>query len=416
MGSKGRLALGHLAPGLSVALWAALLIPGATPRAEAADPVAAPTSARISADVFVQGPDAASVPAVPRDAFVTGFSVLIDKPVTVDLHLAGFGVTVNSGGAIGGDLYAVGGRIDIDAAVGDDLTVSGASVTLGESASVGGNARVATGELKLSGPVAGNLNASAGSILIDAAIDGDVSLSSAALTFGSDARIGGTLRYASPSRIDIPASVIAPERVSWAVLDSDVFDDWRDVADDSMPDLRPSAWSAVFGTFVTLLFLLVVAALFLAFAPQPVERLRVYANSHPWHAVLMGFLGLGTVIGLIPVGILTLIGIPLVPIVLLSLFVFWILGYLLGVYAIVCRIWSVEDAAGQPIFRRLVALGIGIVVFAALNFIPFIGWLINLMIMLLGLGALTTSIAIRLVTRRDPSGEPTLLLTYETRR
>ncbi len=376
---------------------------------------AAHAAGSVAADTFAQGRDAGRVPAAPRDAFAAGFSVALERPVAMDAHLAGFDVTVGPDADIGGDLYATGGSVEVRAAVADDVTLAGATVALGAAASVGGNARVVAGDLTLDAPVAGDLTAGAGRIVLNATIGGDVRLAASEIVFGENARVVGTLRYAAPSRVDVPASVAAADRIVRTALEREDVREWGRTARDSMPGARTFVSSALFGTLVTLLFLLAVAALLFAFAPLRTERLRGYAARHPWHAVMMGFLGLATVVGLVPVGLLTLVGIPLVPIALLGIFLFWTIGYVLGVYVVACRIWGADEPSTRSVASRLGVLALGIVAFAALNFVPFVGWLINLALMLLGLGAMSTAIAVRLVTRPDASGERRLLLTHEPR-
>jgi hypothetical protein len=70
------------------------------------------------------------------------------------------------------------------------------------------------------------------------------------------------------------------------------------------------------------------------------------------------------------------------------------------VYAILTRVWTAFS--GSPRFSatlasKLLALAIGLVTFAALNFIPVAGWLANLAVMFFGLGAITLSVFVHAV-------------------
>ena len=151
-----------------------------------------------------------------------------------------------------------------------------------------------------------------------------------------------------------------------------------------------------------LAFLVIVAALCLAFAPDRVERLRAATMRRPWIAILCGFLSLAMLIGLVPVSAMTLVGIPLIPVVLLAIVVVWILGYLLGVYALAFRVITAFRELPDTLAARLVVFVIGLVAIVVLNFIPVIGWMLNLVILFLGLGALSAALFGRLLARTGP--------------
>ncbi len=172
-------------------------------------------------------------------------------------------------------------------------------------------------------------------------------------------------------------------------------------------------WPSLFGLVMTFLatmgLFLIVSAIFLSFMPSLVERLRQRAIGNPGMSELSGFLGLAFLAGLVPASILTLIGLPLVPIVLLAIFALWLLGYLLGTYAVSTRVWmafSNDDQLDASIARKLMVLAAGLVILAARNFIPIVGWLINLAIMFLGFGAIALLIVERILNRSESTTSP----------
>jgi hypothetical protein len=98
----------------------------------------------------------------------------------------------------------------------------------------------------------------------------------------------------------------------------------------------------------------------------------------------------------------------LLPIVILAIVLAWTLGYMLGAYAIAQRVlesfWGVDDAS-KPM--RLVAFAVMICAIALLNFIPFVGWVANYTLVLLGIGAMTSLIFDRVL------GNPGLALDVD---
>jgi len=342
----------------------------------------------IGGDVYVSESDASLSANSDRDAFLAGFSVHLAGNVTNDAHLAGF--TINMNGNVNEDLYAAGSTINIRGSVGSDASIAGFTVRLEEGASIAGNARIAAATVVSEAPVEGSLVASGGTITINNTISGDVRLNANDISFGENAKINGSLQYSTPEKMDIPASVIDPARVEHVPYSANRrFGDVRDSLDDTVKGFWPSFFSAAMGAVITLIFLTLIAALLLAMAPVAVERLRERATGHTWRALFFGFLGLSTLIGMIVVSLLTIVGIPLILIVLLAIVVIWTLGYLLGVYTIFVKIYTTYRGPVETTGTKVLVVAIGLVVVAMLNYIPIVGWLINLSIVLFGVGLFT---------------------------
>jgi cytoskeletal protein CcmA (bactofilin family) len=344
----------------------------------------------LGGDTFVAGGDASLNTPADRDAFLSGFSVEADAAIAEDAHLSGFNVEISA--PVGGDLYAAGFSIDVEAGVGGDLTAAGFKIKIDDDADIAGNARLAARTITLESTVAGSLIAAAQTFTLNGTVTGDVEFTGAGIEFGDGATIAGSLTYRTPKEIDIPESVIAADRVQYKTLKL------PDAAK-AMERRFPSAWGIFFGFVMVLAFLTIVAALCLAFAPDSVERLRVAAMRRPWTAILFGFLGLAMLIGLVPVSAMTLVGLPLIPIVLLAIVVVWIGGYLLGIYALAFRVITAFREIPDTLAARLVVVVVGLVAVAILNFIPVIGWMLNLVVLFLGLGALSAALFGRLLAR-----------------
>jgi len=359
--------------------------------------------ATIGGDTFAAGDDARLQAPAARDAFVVGFSVDVGEDVAEDAHYAGF--SVESGGTVGGDLYAAGFTVEIEKPVGGDLTASGFRVSLDDGASVGGNARLAGRSVRVEGDVAGALVAAAEKLTLAGVVSGDVSFSGRRMRFRDGARIAGSLAYSAPERIDIPPSVISADRVSYSKLElPDVARRMCEHFDRTTGGWFPAFWGVVFGAILALLSLVVVGALLLAFSPATVERLRASAMRRPWVAILSGVLGLAMLIGLVPVSAMTLVGIPFIPLIVLLIVTVWIAGYLLGAYALAWRVLEAFRPVPETLAGRLVLLAGGLVVLLILNFIPFIGWIANLLVVFLGLGTLAAALFGRIVGPQTAAG------------
>jgi hypothetical protein len=101
---------------------------------------------------------------------------------------------------------------------------------------------------------------------------------------------------------------------------------------------------------------------------------------------------------MVPVSAMTVIGLPLVPIVILTIIALWVLGYVLGTYAVAMRLagaFGPGDAPGRIGELGLLALTLTIV--AVLNFIPVLGWVLNFGLVLFGIGAMASAVFERLI-------------------
>lgn len=369
-------------------------------------------SVTIGDDLFVGAEGAEQTPQATRDLFSAGPDIELREAVGADAHVAGFSVLVDA--PIGSDLYVAGGSVRINAAVGDDLTAMGFSVATGPDATIGGNARLSGGSLRIEGPVAGTLAVSGGSVFLDARIGGDAWLSGRDIEFGPNAEVVGELHVASPNETSIPDTVTAPDQIIFEWLDDHEMPmhppEWAPDWTNGWMRNMGRGWDAphplylLGGTVVTLTFLFIIGAAALTLAPERTEALRSSISEYPWASLFWGIIGLSALLGLIPLSVVTLIGLPLVPFVVLSLILLWTIGYLAGVYSIAMALLSGSGRSAQTsgIGKNLFALAVGLLVASVLNFVPFLGWVVNLVIGFLGVGAIVQT----LIGWKQPSALP----------
>jgi hypothetical protein len=368
-----------------------------------AGPAQADTTSRsIANDLFLFGSGNSVQLDAPRDLLAAGSTVVLEGAVAQDTQAVGFDVDV--GAATGADLYAMGFTVSLRGPVLGDVTASGMSVRTSKTAVVSGNARLAGSTVIIDGPISGGLAAAAAEVILNAPVSGDVLITAEKITFGPDARIGGSLTYSMPAKMDIPERVIGADRVKFEVYQQPemirgAHQMWRDWDYPGMPTFM----SLFSGFLVTLGFFFVVGAVFLTLMPKPVQRLQRSIDARPGMSLLTGVIGLSILFGLAPITALTVVGLPLVPIVLLATVGVWTLGYVLGAYALAMRVMRSLGAAEDPsIMLRLLALIVGITLVALLNFIPFLGWMANFALVLAGIGAMTTALFERLAGNAGP--------------
>ncbi len=329
---------------------------------------------RIGASLFASGFDVVVAEAGVRNVFAGGEGVTITAPVAGTVHAAARSVRISA--AVGG-LYAAGYRVQIDAPVAKDAVAFGYAVEVGAGGSIGGDAVLTGRKVTLDGPVAGDAVLTGETVTINAAIGGSADIRAREIRFGPNAKVGGTLSYKSPVTQTVPATVAAADRVEARVMpmmQPPVAETYK----------RPFAWLAALAVAGLILVLLLLPVMVSSGAVL-VERF--------WTGLLAGFLALSALIGSIVVAAVTVIGLPLVPLILVAIPLLLLAGYLTSAFtlggAVIARL-----RGGRPASRllALAATLLGLVILALLGAVPFLGWLVGLVATMAGLGALALSL------------------------
>ena len=263
------------------------------------------------------------------------------------------------------------------------------------------NARLMAATLNIEAPIAGTLAATGRDVYLNAEVTGDVRIFANSLRFGPDARVNGELVYSTEEKLEVPVNVASPDRVRFEPVDATrVWDEIDTIRD--MPIL-PTFASMLFGFFVTLFFFIILGAIALSFFPKRLEEMRTSISDAFGQTALLGVIGLSLLFGAIPVVALTIVGLPFVPILLLLIVVAWTLAYALGAYSVAARLWYGRSGkVDQGMLVRLCIFAGAIIAVALLNYIPFVGWVANYTLVLLGLGAMTRSVFEALVGNPAP--------------
>jgi hypothetical protein len=348
------------------------------------------TTVRDGGDTFVSGSQINEVIKSNGDTFLAARKVDARGTTDGDLHVSGFDLSIGTGAAQ--DLYAAGATVVIRSKVAEDLTAAGFSVRTEKSSAIQGNARLFGNSVTIEGPIEGALMVTGRDVIVNAVIGGDARILAQTLTFGPDAEVRGTVTYSTREKVAVPERVAPAERVEFVAHSGGrMWGEW-DGIEHAMPGL-PTFATILFSFVISLLFFLVLGALMLGFMPKRLARLRHSIASAPGQTILLGVIGLSMLFGMVPVTALTVVGLPFVPIVLLAIVVVWTLGYALGAYGVAMRIWTGFGGADDPSNgARLLVFAAAIIVVALLNFIPFVGWVANYTLVLLGVGAMIRAI------------------------
>ena len=384
---------------------------------------------------------------VEDDLYVGANQFVLRGRINGDLYVAGGTITIEPSGVVEGDLGAAGQSVTIDGQVNGDARIAGAALRLGNSGQVaedligagysleteagsvvGGNMTFFGSQAILAGDIAGNLRVGANGVeLAGATIGGNVEAMvgetsdrmpfppftfvpnmpqvptvNNGLTVRAGTEIGGDLTYESGSEALIPPGAVAGE-VSRQVPAVTVEEE-QERETEAAATSRNWWWN----NLGNLLALLVVGLLLVWLAPRFVQNGAAALQAKPlpslgWGIVAMiafflALLALFAVVAVLAVmlGVITLgdlVG-PTIFGGLLAggglIYAFYLaVGYISKILVsfLVGR-WILSHLKPEWALKPALPLILGVVIFAVLVAIPYLGTLVTWLAILFGLGAI----------------------------
>ena len=325
-----------------------------------------------SEDLYLVGARVALDSAVEGDVNASGGRIRIDADVANDVGALGGFVSV--GGRVGDDVRVAGGRVDVDALIGGDLVAGAYRVAVQPGAAVAGNALITGTEVSLAGRVAGDVTMTADSARIGGDIGGDLDVDAEELAILSGARVAGDLIYRGEATI-APDAVIGGDIVRH-LRDSGVLEDSSVVA--LVSESIGVGW---------LIGLVAAGALLLVAFPESLAGAIRNMQEAAWRSFTYGLLILLAAPVVIFLCVVVVIGIPLAfalgAAYAASLFVAYLTAaFWIGDHGL--RLVGRVDPRHRG--WRIVSLLGALVALSVLGWIPFVGWLVTLLALSLGLG------------------------------
>jgi hypothetical protein len=310
-----------------------------------------------------------------------GGTITVSGNVARDLILGGGTITVT--GHVGGSIIAAGGNITVNGPVAQDIVVTGGMIDVGSSATIGRDLVVAGGSATVSAPVARRVQMAAGSLTLRNKVGGDVRGQVDRLKLDG-AQIAGNLDYTSNNAV---------ERVNGASVAGAT-------TRHTPPDRGGGgAGNGFLGWLRALIGILALGLLLIFLLPGVSTRAIDTERAQPWASLGIGaaILVITPIVALVVfiVGIFLgfwWLGLLLVPLWILALAIGYVVsGFLLG------RLIFAQLGWGR--YHDALALLAGLFVLAVVGIIPVIGWLIGLVALILGAGALALVVTQRVRMR-----------------
>jgi cytoskeletal protein CcmA (bactofilin family) len=382
---------------------------------------------------------------VEDDLYVGADTLIVEGTIAGDLVAFGRIVHIKPSGVIEGDLIAAAQSIEVEGVVEDDVRAAGAVIVLSRESTIGDDLVTAgysletlsgsqvggdvlfTGyQAKLGGDVEGDVTVFGNGLELQGNVAGSVvaELGSAqdtppfmpfgfipdmpavpsvpgGLTVGSQAQIGGDLEYTSEGVFAIPAGAVAGDETR---------------IEPSLPpetereeQVAPSSTTVWFRRNLSNLLTLLVLGLLMAWlTPGFLGKSTQALRSKPWQSLGLGLLSFAVIffgvliLGAITVLLTLVLGLitlgELVWVALLAgLLAIAIFAFVFVVSAMYLSKLVVSFVAGRFILEKIKpdwaesrywSMILGVILFAILAAIPYLGWLITIIVILFGLGAL----------------------------
>lgn len=307
------------------------------------------------------------------DLFIGGGSVVINGNVFEDLLVLGGKVTV--AGDVAGDIRIIGGQVAIYGNVGDDVLVGGGQVDLGQDANVLGSFFIGSGIVTIDGYIKEQLRGITGMIFLNGTVDGDVTITvEDSMSISETAKIGGDLEYSALIEATVPKNVVAGEIK---------FN--KSERESVIEGLNYLNFLQKVLTFVSALLIILLLVIFM---PQTLVKSGEMTHSNVLRAFGVGLL---TVIGGVIGPILLMITIIGIPIALILFAVLMIAFYFAKIFVAAWLSTYIFDYKTKRIWvksRFFVVLALALLFYYLIDLIPYIGWLIDLILFFIGIGSM----------------------------
>jgi hypothetical protein len=218
------------------------------------------------------------------------------------------------------------------------------------------------GQITVSGNVEGNVIAIGNSIVLTkrAVVRGNVFTFGGVIVMGKGAEVQGSITEINSSNIsDVITKVLS--------------DEWE-------------GWSWVFAIFSLTIFfsILIIAILIVVLMPKPIRVIAASIQEETVKITLWGLLGIVLVVPLAILLTVSVIGIVLIPLEMILVVSAGLLGFIAMSQLLGQKLYALFKRPPQPILRETFW---GLVALWLIGWIPYIGWMVKVLALMMGLGS-----------------------------
>ncbi len=328
----------------------------------------------INGDAFLAGSEITFSGNIDGNLFVAANSINLSGKINGNVFVAGNSLTINSEGI--DNLFLAGNLVNINSKINKNSYVAGNSVVMSSNSEVGKDLFVSASALTLNANVKRDLSVESTTITLGSNVGRNASIISESAYFGLNSKIENDLEVSSSMQTASNLNQVANGVISV-----------KEAENNPGKDYIASFKSKVFGKLTFGLFsVLIVGLLLIKFFGKNVAKLNKDIEKNFGKNLGKGFLLL----------ILT----PIISLILLITIIGVKLSFIVtGIYVLAIFFASIVGSIfiGEMFLRKLIkeknpsqylSLLIGSLIYIIFTVIPFVGWIIGLIITVVSLGAL----------------------------
>lgn len=314
------------------------------------------------------------------DAFITAGVVTVNGKISGDLFVAGGKVNIN--GEVGNSVRILAGDVTVNGPVGRNLLLLCGNCTITKQSTITGSLLTAGANLELSAPQIGRGFRFFGSRLyLNSPISHEAFVvADREFLLGPSASVSGDLKYTGSTEAVLQPGATVAGRISYQKINQGESYPRYFGAQSALSGVnRVRPLFDLLGFFVSVL----VGYIFLGLFPKIFEKVAMAIENRPAASFGWGVIAVLITPVVIVLFAITLIGIPVALVLALAAYIFWLVATYLVAFFLGRRI--LLPKFGE---RRGWSLILGLFLFFLLGFIPVLGQLIKLLLVLFGLGAI----------------------------
>jgi hypothetical protein len=345
-------------------------------------------------DLYIAGGDVVINAPVYGDLVIAGGTIQINDTIANDILLAGGNVSFN--GFVGDDIRCAGGTLHILNNVAGDIVITGGTIIIERDVTIGGliasggdvtvdgkiinTAKCTTGKFILNGIVLKDLDCRSGNITINGVIQGNAILAaSGKISISDNAVFRSRVTYWSPNKVDFKQSLkngnvfydenLKISHARWYYLGFNAF------------------WGLLWYLGMAFLMILIIQYLF----SSTMKRAGDTVYNSALRSLGYGFLFCVVVPVIAIIAIVTLIGLPVGIILLLSYIMIVLLATVIT--SVVAANWLNNLGNTKLRFWKLSFSAFGIfILLKILTLTPFFGWFIMAILALISFGSILLNV------------------------
>ncbi len=317
---------------------------------------------------------------INEDLFLLGQNITIDGRVNGDLFFFAKDISIN--GEVSGDIIGmaqifsingialddvrVGGQfVNVNGEIQKNATLSGQFISINKKSKIGGDLLIGGNEIKIEGLILGEVRAGGESISLAGEIGKFANLNAREILVSRSSIIKGDLRYRAKK-----AEIIEGAKIEGKIEEIPLKEKAR--------KSKWLSWKFYFWKFIFMVAGIIVGFVFIKLFPSLVFRVKMEIT-HIWKSLGIGFALLICVPVASIILAITVLGIPISLILIALYLIFLYIGRIIF-----------ASFMGDKILKKespILSLIVGMFIFTVLFSLPFVGWLLNLIALSIGLGA-----------------------------